>query len=133
MPLGRITLDDHVAAFDVTQSPQFSKKQTRSIVAAVLADQVGGNDRGDDGDPTGSRWLCACRKRPERDCASGKSDKIAPPHSRLPPGSGRGHGTGPRKRVCLKTCALMLAIAPMVIIPPSQLLSGAKDGRVRTS
>src|SRR5437763_14128829 len=84
MPLGRITLDDHVAAFDVTQSPQFSKKQTRSIVAAVLADQVGGNDRGDDSDPMGSRWLCACRKRPERDCASGKSDEVAPPHSRLP-------------------------------------------------
>src|SRR5437660_6564578 len=69
MPLGRITLDDHVAAFDVTQSPQFSKKQTRSIVAAVLADQVGGNDRGDDGDPTG---LAGCAL-----VASGRS-AIAP-------------------------------------------------------
>src|SRR5438046_4465918 len=82
MPLGRIPVDDHVAPLDVTQAPQFSKKQTRSVVAAVLADQGGGNDRRDDGDPAAFCWLCAGGGRP-RGSGTQQNHKSASLHAAL--------------------------------------------------
>src|SRR5436853_6150541 len=82
MPLGRIPLDDHVAPLDVTQAPQFSKKQTRSVVATVLADQGGGNDRRDDCDPAAFCWLCAGGGRP-RGSGTQQNHKSASLHAAL--------------------------------------------------
>src|SRR5262249_30309608 len=81
MPLGRIPLDHQVAAIDVAQSPQFSKEQTRSVVAAVLLDQLGGHDRADDGDPAALHWLRTSGEGPSQHRAAKNGDNLASLHS----------------------------------------------------
>src|SRR5262249_44350807 len=84
MPLGRIPLDHQVAAIDVAQSPQFSKEQTRSVVAAVLLDQLGGHDRADDGDPAALHRLRTSGEGPSQHRAAKNGDDLASLHSGHP-------------------------------------------------